>query len=124
MLEVLAAAAIICADIEVIDGDTIRCDGERMRLIGEGAPFVSGIDAPELFRAGCQTEYDIGVVAKDRLQELVNEGVTVEDAGAEDRYHRKLVRLRLPDGGFAETVLINEGLAKEWRPGKRVDWCE
>nr|WP_221960717.1 hypothetical protein [Rhizobium laguerreae] len=44
----MIAGLIICASLSVVDGDTAKCDGQNMRLLGEGVPFVSGIDTPEI----------------------------------------------------------------------------
>ncbi|MGZ2504527.1 hypothetical protein [Rhizobium leguminosarum] len=38
---------IICASLTVGDGDTVKCDGQNMRLLAEGASFVFGIDTPQ-----------------------------------------------------------------------------
>jgi hypothetical protein len=35
-----AGQGISCASLIVIDGDTIKCDGQNMRLLGGGVPFV------------------------------------------------------------------------------------
>ncbi|MBB4255736.1 hypothetical protein FHT69_006627 [Rhizobium sp. BK008] len=37
----MIAELIVCATT-AIDGDTVKCDGQNMRLLGEGVPFVSG----------------------------------------------------------------------------------
>ena len=52
------SALIACALLTVHDGDTVRCDGELMRIIGDGAPYVSGVDTPELSpHAECPEEH-------------------------------------------------------------------
>ncbi|OIP87333.1 MAG: hypothetical protein AUK37_01655 [Rhodobacterales bacterium CG2_30_65_12] len=119
------SALIACALLTVHDGDTVRCDGELMRIIGDGAPYVSGVDTPELSpHAECPEEHQMGVIAAARLAELVaTPGLTVEDSGERDRYGRPLVRLRLADGRTAGQVLLEEGLAVVWTPGYSAAWC-
>ncbi|WP_350225263.1 thermonuclease family protein [Agrobacterium sp. CFBP2214] len=116
-----------CASLIVIDGDTIKCDGQNMRLLGGGVPFNSGVDAPEMgSRAKCDYERDMALKAKARLKELLLAGVPrIEDSGARDRTQsrRPLVNVYLPDGREAGQVLMGEGLAREWRPKHRIDWC-
>lgn len=118
---------ISCASLIVIDGDTIKCDGQNMRLLGGGVPFKSGVDAPEMgSRAKCDYERDLALKAKARLKELLLDGVPrIEDSGARDRTQsrRPLVNIYLPDGREAGQVLMSEGLAREWRPKHRIDWC-
>ena len=125
-MNLLLATAVIlsCKTLVAVDGDTIRCDGERMRLLGDGAPFVSGIDAPEIRRARCGAEKLLGERARHRLAELIRtDGLVIEDSRKRDSYRRPLVRLRLPDGRTAGGVLLAEGLAVKWLPGQRYDWC-
>lgn len=47
----------------------------------------------------------------------------VIDSGEVDTYGRPLLWVQLEDGRSAGSVLMAEGLAVEWRPGKSVDWC-
>lgn len=121
-----AGQGISCASLIVIDGDTIKCDGQNMRLLGGGVPFKSGVDAPEVGkRAKCEFE-DLALKSKARLKELLLDGVPrIEDSGVRDRTQsrRPLVNIYLPDGREVGQVLMSEGLARLWRPKHRVDWC-
>lgn len=122
-----AGQGVSCASLIVIDGDTIKCDGQNMRLLGGGVPFKSGVDAPEMgSRAKCDYERDLALKAKARLKELLFAGVPrIEDSGARDRTQsrRPLINILLPDGREAGQVLMSEGLAREWRAKHRIDWC-
>lgn len=122
-----AGQGVACASLVVIDGDTIKCDGQNMRLLGGGVPFKSGVDAPEMgSRAKCEFERDLALKAKARLKELLLNGVPrIEDSGARDTTpkRRPLINIYLPDGRETGRVLISEGLAREWRPKHHIDWC-
>lgn len=125
MIELVAAAIITCTSLTVIDGDGIKCDGQSMRLLGDGVPFKSGIDTPEIgSRAKCAKERLLGEQAKLRLQELLRQDVRIEDSGRRDRFDRPLVRVRLPNGKTAGEVLLAEGYAGRWRPGREINWCK
>jgi micrococcal nuclease len=127
MLQLLAATLVSCASLTAVDGDTIKCDGVRMRLLGNGEPFQSGIDTPEIGKARCPLEKQLGLAAKKRLAEILRQpGIRVEDSGEKERrYGRPLVRLRLPDGTIAEQALVDEGMAAEWKPkGYVPGWCD
>lgn len=113
---------LICASLLAVDGDTIKCDGVNMRDMGDGAPFVSGYDAPETRGADCQEELELGRAATARMKELLPRA-QVYDSGERDRYKRPLVWVRLPDGRSVGSVLISEGLARAWRPKYQADWC-
>lgn len=122
-----AGQGVSCASLIVVDGDTIKCDGQNMRLLGGGVPFKSGVDAPEMgSRAKCDYERDLALKAKARLKELLFAGVPrIEDGGARDRTQsrRPLINIFLPDGREAGQVLMSEGFAKPWHPKRRIDWC-
>jgi endonuclease YncB( thermonuclease family) len=100
----------------VIDGDTIRYGGEKIRLVG--------FDTPEISSPKCTSELELGQRAKHRLVELMNAGpFEVSATGGPDRdvYGRKL-RIISRDGQSIGDTLIAEGLARRWE-GARRSWC-
>ncbi|MEW9837994.1 thermonuclease family protein [Mesorhizobium marinum] len=124
MIELIAVTLIACSDLRVVDGDTIKCNGQNMRLLGDGEPFVSGVDAAEIRRAKCEQEKRLGQDAKKRLQQLMKTpGIMIEDSRAVDRTGRPLIRVRLPNGKTAGQTLIDEGYAVVWTPGYKRTWC-
>jgi endonuclease YncB( thermonuclease family) len=74
-LPVLACAGERCS---AIDGDTLRCGRERVR--------VEGINAPELKAPG-------GQQARQRLQQRLQAGEIVIERRGRDKYGRTLGRL-------------------------------
>jgi endonuclease YncB( thermonuclease family) len=99
----------------VVDGDTFYLGGQSIRL--------ADIDAPEIHAPGCASEARLGMEATHRLQSLLNGGpidlrTTDRD---QDRFGRKL-RVVVRGGRSLGSVLISEGLAREWT-GRRVPWC-
>ena len=100
----------------VVDGDTIWLEGEKIR--------IADIDTPEIGEAKCQSEHDRGILARDRLAGLLNEGkfdVIPGGGRNEDQYGRKL-RVLTRDGHSLGNVLVSEGLARTWS-GQREPWC-
>ena len=122
---ILTAATMVCATLTAYDGDTVRCDGQPLRAMGPGAPYLSGFDTPEIGRrARCRAERRLGIKARDRMRQLLRApGLVVDDSGERDPHGRPLVWLRLPGGITAGEVLMKEGLAREWLPGRKNDWC-
>ena len=97
----------------------------NMRAMGDGLPFKSGFDTPEIFRPKCHQELELGRAAKARLQELLDQpGVKVLDSGQRDRYKRPLVWVILANGKSVRSVLMSEGLARKWFKGYRANWCD
>jgi endonuclease YncB( thermonuclease family) len=100
----------------VVDGDTIRYGGEKIRL--------ADLNAPEMSRAQCAGEYALGERTTHRLVELMNAGpFTITPVGGRDadNYGRKL-RVIARDGRSVSDTLIAEGLARPWN-GARQSWC-
>jgi endonuclease YncB( thermonuclease family) len=100
----------------VIDGDTIRYRGTKIRL--------EDIDAPEVFSPKCAAEAALARRATRRLLELINAGpFELLQAGERDldRYGRKL-RTITRHGRSVGDTLIAEGLARRWG-GARRSWC-
>ncbi|CTQ47285.1 thermonuclease family protein [Roseibium aggregatum] len=122
----MKATLLICASLMAVDGDTIRCDGVTMRDMGDGAPFVSGYDTPEIWTNKCPQELELARKAKARMEELLSmPGVRVLDSGQKDdtEQHRPLVWVKMPDGRSIGAILISEGLARVWTPEYKADWC-
>ena len=99
----------------VVDGDTFWVNGEKIR--------VMDIDAPETHPPRCPSEAELGDRATRRLQELLNAGPFQMQAGGDDidPYGRKL-RVVVRDGDSIGSILVDEGLAREWS-GSRQPWC-
>jgi len=118
------AILIVCAPLSVIDGDTIKCDGQNMRLLGGGVVDVRDVDTPEFGRsARCDKERKLARLAKFRLQEMIEGKKLRIEAMGKDRSGRPLVNVYLSNGREVGRELIREGFAREWRKGNRIDWC-
>lgn len=79
---VVPAPAVLA--VQAVDGDTLRAEGQRIRL--------SGIDAPELAQTCRDAQgraWSCGAAARDHLATLARHGVTCTRRG-EDRYGRML----------------------------------
>ena len=99
----------------VVDGDTFRHNGQRIR--------IADIDAPEVRDFKCSSEKLLGDRATLRLRELLSAG-PFELASIdrdEDVYGRKL-RVVMRDGRSLGAQLVEEGLARRWT-GARRSWC-
>lgn len=100
----------------VIDGDTFWLDGRKVR--------IADIDTPEISEPKCPSEYERGMQAKHRLQEILNAGpIELEPIPGRDKdqYGRDL-RVVVRDGRSIGDQLVSEGLARTWT-GRREPWC-
>jgi len=104
------------AAVYVVDGDTIRMDGDSWRLVG--------LDTPETYEPYCNFELALGQAATARLRALMTSGRVVEviELPGRDRFDRGLARLYVGGENIAD-ILIREGLARAYDGGRRQSWC-
>jgi micrococcal nuclease len=116
----------------VSDGDTLVVrDGEGKKVTVRFAC----VDAPEIAHTNKQkqsrrlgdqlrwaerhrNQFSWGVKAQERVQQLVQlsgDRVTLNITDS-DRYGRKVAEVRLQDGSLVQQILLQEGLAKVYRP--------
>lgn len=74
-----------CAEIVVVDGDSLRCGSERLRLLGVDAPELHGCPAWRQCVAGD------GEASKRSLQSAINGRSVRYQVVGHDRYGRSLV---------------------------------
>jgi endonuclease YncB( thermonuclease family) len=107
------ALLLVAQSVVVTDGDTIKLDGERVRLLA--------IDAPEIFSPQCRSEKRRGEAAKIELERLVaGRTLTLERHGT-DRYRRTLA-IVFAGGVNLNDAMIASGHAVRW-DGHKHDWC-
>lgn len=119
--ETIAAQFPLCTSAPrvtcVVDGDTIRLGGTKIRL--------ADIDTPEVSRPRFPHEARLGALATQRMQALLNRGafslIAATDGRDEDRFGRKL-RVLTRDGESLGAMLVRDELARPWG-GKRRGWC-
>jgi endonuclease YncB( thermonuclease family) len=117
LLGVVTTTAQGPGDYRVVDGDTIHAPfGVKYRLMG--------FDTPEIFHSQCDAELELGMAAKERLEEILASGeVRVIESGRTDKYRRTLAHVEV-DGVDVGKILIGEGLARPYKGEKRKSWCE
>jgi micrococcal nuclease len=109
-----SASAQSRASCRAIDGDSLVCGQERVRIMG--------LDAPEL-RGRCHAETRLARAAHARMQQLVARGVALERRGR-DRYRRTLAVVRVRGGQDVAAIMIRERLARPYNgTGPRRGWC-
>lgn len=109
----LSSPALALERANVVDGDTIRVNGERVRIMG--------LDAPEM-EGRCPAEKEAARRARARMAELVAGGVTLRPHGR-DRYRRLLAVVQDSRGRDVAALMIREGLARPYGGERRQGWC-
>ncbi|CAN7332906.1 excalibur calcium-binding domain-containing protein [Rhizobium sp. LjRoot254] len=126
MQRILLAAAIAAlatpalAGVNIVDGDTIKIDGQTIRIVE--------IDTPESYQPRCEAELVKALDAKERLRQLLDsDEVTFKPTGR-DRYGRTLAKV-FAGGTNVGKTLIAEGHALPYQPGAAAKlnrlqaWC-
>ncbi len=112
MLFQLVAAVLTCV---ALDGDTIRCNGETIRL--------QNVDTAEL-HGRCEYEIRLAQLAKEFTSHRLTEGaiqIIVDRSHPRDRYGRTIAWVKISGIDLGEE-LIAAGLARPWQ-GRRQTWC-
>ncbi|MEA5552386.1 thermonuclease family protein [Anabaena cylindrica UHCC 0172] len=134
----LGAAIIIvslsgCNRLFPPSGDAVErvSDGDTLVLKGaDGNKFTvrfACVDAPEVPHSQKEknskftkdiNQFTWGIKAQTRVEEMVKQSgnrvkLNITDS---DRYGRKIAEVRLKDGTFVQQILLQEGLAKAYRP--------
>lgn len=110
----LVALSLQLTGCAVIDGDTLRCGDERIRL--------ADIDAPETGPgARCDAEAMLGELAAAALARELEAGGLAIERRARDTWGRTIAVISR-DGQSIGERLIHEGVAVAWR-GRQHDWC-
>ncbi|MEA5502407.1 thermonuclease family protein [Halotia wernerae UHCC 0503] len=122
-----------CDRLFSVSGDVVErvSDGDTLVVKdSQGNKFTvrfACMDAPEIAhskkekaskRASDRNQFNWGTKAQIRVQQLVQQGgdrVTLNITDS-DRYGRKIAEIRLKNGTFVQQVLLQEGLAKVYRP--------
>jgi endonuclease YncB( thermonuclease family) len=111
--------------VEALDGDSFRAEiaiwpGQRARAIVR----IRGVDSAEM-RARCPAEQRLALTAREYLaRRLAETPVTIANIGGGKYFGRVLADVRFADGADAASVLLDRGLARPYRGGKRAGWCD
>ena len=113
MLTALILATMPMSACRVVDGDSIVCNRERIRLLD--------IDAAETEQARCPAERARGDAATAALRRMLGNGMIEIERDGRDGYGRTLalVRVNGPDVGAA---MVAGGYARPYAGGRRP-WC-
>ncbi|KFG90712.1 Nuclease [Sphingobium herbicidovorans NBRC 16415] len=85
-LPIMISSLLLAAAITVVDGDTLRINGERIRLLGIDAPEIHGC------RQGRVCVPSDGQASKRSLEAIMSGQISVQRVG-QDRYGRTLAQV-------------------------------
>jgi endonuclease YncB( thermonuclease family) len=117
--------------ISVVDGDTVRANGQTYRLVGFDTPESGSL-------ARCEGERKLADAATNRLRQLIANGqpalepvrcsCPANTEGTQQCNHGRLCARLRAEGRDVSAILISEGLARPYVCGqtgcpRRQSWC-
>ncbi|MFT4091868.1 MAG: thermonuclease family protein [Asticcacaulis sp.] len=115
MIAIMASVVLTCSPV-VVDGDTLRCGDERIRLLGIDAPEIKGCQAGRVCVEGNP------IASRDNLRAAVKgKTLSIERVG-KDRYGRTLALVKA-GGVDLSCYQVRTGHAvyvAKWDNGKRL----
>ncbi len=120
----IVAGPIPARVVRVVDGDTLIV---RARIwLGqevETAVRLDGIDTPEL-KAPCAAEREMAARARDTIAGLADgRRVVLRDVRYGKFAGRVLARIETESGQDLAAALLERGLGRVYRGGRRAGWC-
>lgn len=114
------AATAWAADVRVVDGDTLKWNGETVRLWGIDAP-----EGAQLCQSGEGKDYACGDTSTQALERILSasniEGCTGK---GRDRYKRLVATCKLQDGRDLGEALVLEGAALDFTRYSKGHYAE
>ncbi len=102
------------AACRAIDGDTIACGEEHIRLAGIDAPELHGQCPAETRRAERATLHAMIALGTGRIE--------VRRERAKDKFGRTLAHVAIDERDLGRS-LVEAGLARAYDGGSRAGWC-
>lgn len=107
-------------DLYCYDGDTcyvtIKGQNEKIRLLE--------LDTPEISKPKCDAELELGLKARDFVNDLIKNAKTIEfKTDYELDYFGRILSYLIIDDEDVSALLAQNGLGVVYKKGHKMDWC-
>ena len=108
-------------DLYCYDGDTCyvtyKGKNDKVRLLG--------LDTPEISNPKCEQEYALGIDARNFVNNLISEGVSVKFKTEYNRdFFGRILSYIIVDGENVSKKMVSNGLGVIYDRSNKKDWCE
>ena len=102
------------------DGDTcyVTIDGKNQKI------RLLELDTPEISKPKCDAELELGLKARDFVNDLIKNAKTIEfKTDYELDYFGRILSYLIIDGKDVSALLVKNGLGVVYKKGHKMDWC-
>ena len=108
-------------DLYCYDGDTCyityKGKNDKVRLLG--------LDTPEISNPKCEQEYALGIDARNFVNNLISEGVSIEFKTEYNRdFFGRILSYIIVDGENVSKKMVSNRLGVIYDKSNKKDWCE
>ena len=108
-------------DLYCYDGDTCyvtyKGKNDKVRLLG--------LDTPEISNPKCEQEYALGIDARNFVNNLISEGVSIEFKTEYNRdFFGRILSYIIVDGENVSKKMVSNGVGVIYDRSNKKDWCE
>ena len=108
-------------DLYCYDGDTCyvtyKGKNDKVRLLG--------LDTPEISNPKCEQEYALGIDARNFVNNLISEGVSIKFKTEYNRdFFGRILSYVIVDGENVSQKMVSNGFGVIYDRSNKKDWCE
>ena len=108
-------------DLYCYDGDTCyvtyKGKNDKVRLLG--------LDTPEISNPKCEQEYALGIDARNFVNNLISEGVSIKFKTEYNRdFFGRILSYIIVDGENVSQKMVSNGFGVIYDRSNKKDWCE
>ena len=125
----LLLTTYVSADIKIRKQNDLYCyDGDTCYVTYKGKNDkvrLLGLDTPEISNPKCEQEYALGIDARNFVNNLISEGVSIKFKTEYNRdFFGRILSYIIVDGVNVSKKMVSNGLGVIYDRSNKKDWCE
>ena len=125
----LLLTTYVSADIKIRKQNDLYCyDGDTCYVTYKGKNDkvrLLGLDTPEISNPKCEQEYALGIDARNFVNNLISEGVSIKFKTEYNRdFFGRILSYIVVDGENVSKKMVSNGLGVIYDRSNKKDWCE
>ena len=125
----LLLTTYVSSDIKIRKQNDLYCyDGDTCYVTYKGKNDkvrILGLDTPEISNPKCEQEYALGIDARNFVNNLISEGVSIKFKTEYNRdFFGRILSYIIVDGENVSKKMVSNGLGVIYDRSNKKDWCE